>query len=342
MQKQNIKVKRKIKIEVELKQPRKELAKVKLERAILEKCAGCLKAGTQVKFEFIGLHLSCFPVKDMCRILDISTSGYYKWRRRIPSKRDRHNLVLLEEIRKIYYRNKKRYGSPRIAKELEATGFHASEKLIRKLMKSASLKSVFKKKYRATTYSCHKYPVAENILDRGFTASNKNEAWVSDITYIKASFRWLYLTVIIDLFDRTVVGWALSTSLATKHTSIKALEIALANRQIKDDSCLIFHSDRGIQYACKEFVQEISKHGSVIRSMSRKGNCWDNAVSESFFKTLKIELIYTKHYETKQEAEESISEYIKTFYNTQRRHSYLDNLTIPEFTRNNSEQGIEG
>lgn len=204
-------------------------------------------------------------------------------------------------------------------------------------MKSASLKNVFKKKYRTTTDSCHKYPVLENILGRKFTASNKNETWVSDITYIKASFRWLYLTVIIDLFDRTVVGWALSTSFATKHTSIKALEMALANRQVKDDSCMVFHSDRGIQYACREFVQEISKHGSVIRRMSRKGNCWDNAVSESFFKTLKIELIYKKHYQTKQEAEESISEYIKTFYNTQRRRSYLDNLTIPEFTRNNQE-----
>lgn len=338
MLKKNLKVNKKIKIQTELKLLRKELAKVKLEKAILEKCIGCLHASTQIKFKFVNQHLSSFSVKDMCRILDVSTSGYYKYRSRTLSRRAQYNLILLEEIKKIHYRNKKRYGSPRIAKELETLGFHASEKLIRKLMRSASLKSVFKRNYKVTTDSSHKYPIAENILDRKFTASNKNEVWVSDITYIKASFRWLYLTVIIDLFDRTVVGWALSTSLATKQTSIKALEMALANRHIKADSFLVFHSDRGIQYACKEFVQEISKHRSVIRSMSRKGNCWDNAVSESFFKTLKTELIYKKHYKTKQEAEESISAYIGTFYNTQRRHSHLDNLTIPEY--NQQEDGM--
>lgn len=331
---QKIKVNKKNKILTELKQLRKELTKLKLERTILEKCAGCLQSSTKIKFEFIDRHISRFPVKNMCKILHVSTSGYYKWRNRAISKRDQHNLILLEEIKKIHYRNKKRYGSPRIAKELEASGFHASEKLIRKLMKSASLKSVFKKKYRITTDSSHKYPVAKNILDRKFTTSNKNEAWVSDITYIKSSFRWLYLTVIIDLFDRTVVGWALSTSLATKHTSMKALEMALANRQIKVDSPLVFHSDRGIQYSCKEFVQEISKHKSVIRSMSRKGNCWDNAVSESFFKTLKVELIYKNKYQSKQEAEASISEYIETFYNTNRRHRQLKNLTVLEYNQN--------
>ena len=333
MQKQSKKVNTKNKIQAELKMLKKELAKVKLERNILEKYAGYLQASTRVKFEFIDQHLSCFPVKDMCRILDVSTSGYYKWRSKALSKRDQHNLVLIEEIKKIHYRNKKRYGSPRIARELEVSGFHASEKLIRKLMKSVSLQSVFKRKYRTTTNSSHKYPVAENVLDRKFTVSNKNEVWVSDITYIKASFRWLYLTVIIDLFDRTVVRWVLSTSLTTKCTSIKALEMALANRQIKGDSSLIFHSDRGIQYACKEFVQEISKHKSIIRSMSRKGDCWDNAVSESFFKTLKVELVNQSHYRTKQEAELSISEYIESFYNTKRRHSHLNNLTISEYHR---------
>lgn len=334
MQKENIKINSKAKRLAKIKRLRKELATVKLERDILQKCAGYLQSSIGSKFEFIDQHLSHFPVKDMCRILDVSTSGYYKWRGRTPSKRDQYNLVLLEEIKKVHYLNQKRYGSPRIAKELEASGFHASEKLIRKLMKRACLQSVFKRKYRATTNSSHKYPVAENLLDREFTASNRNEVWVSDITYIKASFRWLYMTVIIDLFDRGVVGWSLSTSLATKHTSIKALEMALANRQIKNNSSLIFHSDRGIQYACKEFVNEINKQGSIIRSMSRKGNCWDNAVSESFFKTLKVELIYRNHYHTKEEAEASISEYIGTFYNTRRRHGHLDNLTMPEYTGN--------
>ena len=330
MHKQKIKVDKKNKIQTELKRLRKELAKVQLEKAILEKCAGCLQASTQIKFEFINQHLSRFSVKDMCRILDVSTSGYYKWRSRTPSRRAQHNLILLEEIKKIHYRNKKRYGSPRIAKELEVSGFRASEKLIRKLMKSASLQSVFKRKYKVTTNSSHKYPVAENILNREFTVNNKNKVWVSDITYIKASFRWLYLTVIIDLFDRTVIGWALSTSLAAKHTSIKALEMAITNSPIETNSSLIFHSDRGIQYACKEFVSEINKHSSIMRSMSRKGNCWDNAVSESFFKTLKTELINQNNYLTKQQTEKSVSGYIDKFYNAKRRHKYLYNKTITE------------
>lgn len=334
MQKQRIKLNKKNKIQTELKLLKKELTKVKLEKNILEKGAGYLQSSTQVKFEFIDQHLSCFPVKDMCRILDVSTSGYYKWRSKTLSKRDQHNLVLLEEIKKIHYRNRKRYGSPRIARELEVFGFRASEKLIRKLMNRASLHSVFKRKYKTTTNSSHKYPVAENVLDRKFTVSNKNEVWVSDITYIKASFRWLYLTGIIDLFDRTVVGWALSTSLAAKHTSVKALEMALTHRPITTGSSLIFHSDRGIQYACKEFIHELSKHKTVIRSMSRKGNCWDNSVSESFFKSIKIELIYQNQYLTKQQAEKSISEYIETFYNTRRRHSHLGNLTILEYRHN--------
>jgi|SRR5690606_15063568 len=188
----SIKSNSKIKIQAELKQLRKELRKIKNEKAILEKCAGCLQASTKIKFEFIDRQLSNFAVKDMCRILSVSSSGYYKWRSRTPSKRVQHNLVLLEEIKKVHYRNKKRYGSPRIAKELQALGFHASEKLIRKLMKSASLESVFKRKFRATTNSSHKYPIVENKLQRNFQVYRENEVWVSDITYIWAGKRWLY------------------------------------------------------------------------------------------------------------------------------------------------------
>ncbi|MUV04667.1 IS3 family transposase [Flavobacterium rakeshii] len=330
MQKQNIKVKGKIKIQAELKQLRKELAKVKLEKAILEKCAECLQARTQVKFEFIDQHLSYFPVKDMCRVLDVSTIGYYKWRSKTLSKRDQYNLVLLEQIKKIHYRNKKRYGSPRIAKELKALGFHASEKLIRKLMKSASLESVFKRKFRITTNSSHKYPIVENKLQRSFQAHRENEVWVSDITYVWAGKRWLYFTVIIDLYDRKVVGWSLSTTLKTRYTTVEAFKKAITNRPIRENSSLIFHSDRGIQYACKEFVEELRPYKSVSRSMSRKGDCWDNAVSESFFKTIKTELVYQNSYQNKHQAEISIAYYIENFYNVKRRHSFLDNRNIFE------------
>lgn len=313
------------------KQLRKELVGVTLERDILKKGSKYLFAGPQEKFEFIKRHLDYFPVRTMCKILGISRSGFYKWINRASSKRAQYNQVLIEQIKKIHYNNNKRYGSPRIARELKVSGFHASEKHVRKLMKITSLQSVFKRKFKTTTNSFHKYPIAENKLNRDFSASRENEVWVSDITYIKTAKRWLYLTAVIDLFDRRVIGWALSTSITAKNTSLRAFKMAITNRPIKNNLSLIFHSDRGVQYACEEFICELSKYKSISRSMSRKGNCWDNAVSESFFRTLKVELIYQNHYLNKKEAELSISEYIETFYNTKRRHSHLGNLTISEY-----------
>jgi putative transposase len=274
-----------------------------------------------------------YTVENICKILGVSKSGYYHWNDRKPSQRTLHNLALTEQIKIIHLRNNKRYGSPRIARELKVSGFHASEKLVRKLMKQASLQSVFKKKFKTTTDSSHSYPVAENRLDRKFTVGRENETWVSDVTYIRTAKRWLYLTTVIDLFDRKVIGWALSTTITAKNTSVSAFRMALANRAITNNSSLIFHSDHGIQYACGEFVREIDSHKSVTRSMSGKGNCWGNAVAESFFKTLKVELIYQNRFQNKYEAESSISEYIEKFYNTNRRHGHLDNLNIFEYRK---------
>jgi putative transposase len=318
---------------LELKRLRKELTEVKLERDILKKAGSFLFSETQVKFEFIRQHRYCYPVESICKLFGVSKSGYYSWNDRKPSRRALHNLALIEQIKIIHYRNKKRYGSPRIARELEASGFHASEKLVRKLMKQASLQSVFKRKFKTTTDSSHSYPIAENRLDREFTVGRENEAWVSDITYIRTAKRWLYLTTVIDLFDRKVIGWALSSTITARNTSVSAFRMALANRPITNNSPLIFHSDRGIQYVCGEFVREIGNHKSVIKSMSGKGNCWDNAVAESFFKTLKVELIYQNRFQNKHEAESSISEYIEKFYNTNRRHKHLDNLNIFEYRK---------
>lgn len=242
----------------------------------------------------------------MCKVFKVSKSGYYKWLIRIPSKREIYNQVLTEEIKRIFYQSKKRYGSPRIAKELKMLGFKASKQLVRKLMKRSFLQSIVKRKFKVTTDSSHKYPVVENKLNREFTVCRENQTWVSDITYVRTTQGWLYLTSVIDLFDRKVIGWALSATMRAKDTSIKALKMALINRPIKNGQSLIFHSDRGIQYACEEFVCELKKHKSISRSMSRKGNCWDNAVAESFFKTLKVELIYQNRYQTRQEAELSI------------------------------------
>lgn len=269
----------------------------------------------------------------MCKVFKVSKSGYYKWLIRIPSKREIYNQILLEEIKRIFYQSKKRYGSPKIAKELEMLRFKASKQLVIKLMKRAFLQSIVKRKFKVTTDSSHKYPIVGNKLNREFNVSRENQAWVSDITYVRTAQGWLYLTSVIYLFDRKVIGWALSATMRAKDTSIKAFKMAIINRSIKNNQSLIFHSDRAIQYACEEFICELKKHKSITRSMSRKGKCWDNAVAESFFKTLKVELIYQNRYLTRQQAELSIFEYIETFYNTKRGHKHLHNLTILEYQK---------
>lgn len=280
---------------------------------------------------FIKNHVTKFPVEKMCKVLKVSQSGYYKWLMRTPSKRTLRQAMLVKEIYAIYRLSKGRYGSPRIAKELNMAGIKVSVVLVAKLMQQEHLRSMIRKKYKATTNSSHKYPVVDNVLDRAFTVKEENSVWVSDITYIRTMQGWLYLTTIIDLFDRKVIGWAFSSGMKTSETVIPAFNMAKCNRSIKNNQSLIFHSDRGIQYACVEFVEYLTIHPNIIRSMSRKGNCWNNAVAESFFKTLKTELIYHQKYLTRQQAEISIFEYIETFYNTKRRHSQLNNLTILEY-----------
>lgn len=268
----------------------------------------------------------------MCQVLQVSRSGYYKWLTGKPSRRMLFNELLIKNIQQIYRANKGRYGSPRIAKELQMQGIKASVHLVAKLMRKEKLRSIVRKRFKQTTDSKHKYPVVENKLMQQFTVKEKNEVWVSDITYISTAQGWLYLTTVIDLLDRKVIGWALSHNMTAKDTSIAAFKMALQNRPITNaNQKLIFHSDRGIQYACEEFVAELSHYKTIVRSMSRKGNCWDNAVAESFFKTLKVELVYQNKYETKQQAALSVFEYIETFYNTRRRHQQLNNLTILEY-----------
>jgi len=267
----------------------------------------------------------------MCKVLKVSTSGYYKWLHKIPSKRELRHVILIEEIHRVYRASRCRYGSPRITKELNMEGIQVSQVLVAKLMRQEHLKSIVRKRYKVTTNSSHKYPVAENILNREFTVKEENKAWVSDITYISTNQGWTYLTTVIDLFDRKVIGWALSDTMKANETVIPAFNMAKRNRPIYNNQSLIFHSDRGIQYACEEFVNLLNKNTTLVRSMSRKGNCWDNAVAESFFKTLKVELVYHHKYQTRKEAELSIFEYIETFYNTKRRHKKLNNLTILEY-----------
>lgn len=228
--------------------------------------------------------------------------------------------------------SKRRYGSPRITMELRQSEIPASQPFVAKLMRKENLRSIIKKKFKVTTDSSHNYPVVENTLMQNFAVKGSNQVWVSDLTYIPTAEGWVYLTTVIDLFDRKVIGWALSDRMHAAKTTIPALKMALRNRPLNKERKLIFHSDRGIQYACHEFVNEIGKH-NIERSMSRKGNCWDNAVAESFFKTIKVELIYQNRYLTRKEAELSIFEYIEGWYNTNRRHKQLNNLTIKEFNQ---------
>jgi len=257
----------------------------------------------------------------MCKVLKVSRSSYYNWLIQKPCKRDIINHDLSARIKKIYESSKRTYGSPRVTIALLEEGVHVSRPRVARLMKKQSLQSIIRKKWVVTTDSGHNYPVVENKLNRDFNAIRTGQVWVSDITYIKTSQGWLYLTVIIDLYDRKIIGWAFGRSLRAFCTTIPAWKMATRNRPITQ--ALIFHSDRGVQFACNEFKNLLSSYKLVERSMSRKGDCWDNAVAESFFKTLKVEHIYHNKYRTFKEAELSVFEYIEAWYNVNRIHTTI-------------------
>ena len=261
----------------------------------------------------------------MCFLFKVSRSGYYNWLDRKPSDRAEANKMILVEIKQVYKQSRYTYGSPRITVELNDKGIRVSKPRVARLMKQAGIRSIRQKKYKVTTDSNHNYRVNANLLNRNFNPQKLAKAWVSDITYIKTAEGWLYLTVIIDLADRKVIGWALSQTMKAKDTIIPAWTMARTNRSITGS--LIFHSDRGVQYACDEFRIELKKSPLVRQSMSRKGNCWDNAVAESFFKTLKTELVYHHCFKTRKQANLMIFEFIEVWYNRKRRHSALGYLS---------------
>jgi transposase InsO family protein len=267
----------------------------------------------------------------MCRVFEVSRSGYYRWLKRKPSQRHLDNQRLDAQIREIYEQSKGRYGSPKITQELRDQGRKVGKNRVAERMRKAGLRSKIRRKYRVTTNSKHKFPVAPNLLERNFTAQAPDRVWVSDITYLATRTGWLYLSVIIDLFSRMVVGWALSSSLSHEMVVV-ALKRAIRRRGPTNG--LVFHSDRGVQYACTGFRDELEGHG-FVQSMSRKGDCWDNAVAESFFAIMKTELVYHERYEGHQDTLHSIFEYIEVFYNRQRRHSTLEYLCPAEYEKQN-------
>lgn len=259
--------------------------------------------------------------------MKVSSSGYYEWLNRLPSGRDIENQELLLQIKKVFVSNRNVYGTRRIAKILALDNILISRKRIGRLMASAGLYCKTKRKFKVTTDSKHNKPIAPNLLDRKFDVSAPDKYWVGDITYIRTGSGWLYLATVIDLYSRQVIGWSMADNMKTKLIN-DALTMAIWKRKPKKG--LIWHSDRGSQYASDSHRAILKDHG-IVQSMSRKGNCWDNAVAESFFHTLKTEL--TNHYQFKnqQEAKNVIFEYIEVFYNRIRIHSANNYLAPVEF-----------
>ena len=261
--------------------------------------------------------------------MQVSRSGYYAWAKRRKSARQKERESLIPVVRAIHKETKETYGARRIAQELEADGHPCGRVKARTLMKLAGVSVKQKKKFKATTDSKHKLPVAPNLLKRDFEAKEPDKVYVSDITYIWTHEGWLYLAVMIDLFSRQVVGWSLNRRMS-RNLIINALRMATWRRQPLPG--LILHSDRGSQYCSTEF-QNVLKGNGIISSMSRKGDCWDNAVAESFFGTLKTERVYFSNYRTREEAKKDVIDYIEMFYNSKRRHSYLGYLSPKEFEK---------
>ena len=265
-------------------------------------------------------------------MLGVSRSGYYKWAKHIDSNRQKSNEHLLVGIRDAYVRGRGTYGSPRVTAELKSKGIPCGKNRIAKLMKSNGIKAKTKRRFKATTKSKHDFLVADNLLNQRFSADEANKVWVSDITFIRTREGWLYLAAILDVFNRQVVGWSIDSKLSHELLA-DALRKALRNR--KPERGVMFHSDRGTQYASYAFRDLMERYG-FVQSMSSSGNCYDNALMESFFHTLKTELIYFEKYQTRQEARGSIFEYIELFYNRVRRHSALNYCSPAEYERNAS------
>jgi len=272
-----------------------------------------------VKYVFIAQHKKTWPVDLMCRLLGVTRSGFYGYQRRGGGKIDYYHLELLEAVKDIAKATEDSYGSRRMKEALNILSYPVSREKSRKLMKEADVQVKRRKKYKATTNSNHKQPVYENVLDRQFDVDRPDQAYVGDITYIWTQEGWLYLAVIIDLFSRKVVGWSMGSRMKAQLVC-DALRMAIWQR--RPGAGLIVHSDRGSQYASKDYRRLLKAHG-FVGSMSRKGDCWDNAVAESFFGSLKQERVHWRNYQTRIDAQQDILNYISMFYNSYRLHSYL-------------------
>ena len=280
-----------------------------------------------MRYACIDRRRSQYPVRMMCRLLEVSRSGYYAWRVRPESQRAKTDRELLTRIRQIHADSDGVYGAVKIAAELNEQGCPCGRHKVARLMRRAGLKGCPKTTFKVTTQRDPKHAVADNLLQQNFAAENPNERWASDITYIRTRQGWLYLAVVLDLYSRRIVGWSMSRWI-TRHLVISALNMAVDQRLPGEE--LIHHSDRGSQYTSDDFRDELEKH-NIACSMSGTGNCYDNAVVESFFGLLKRERVNRKYYSTRDDAKQDIFDYIECFYNRKRRHGYLGNISPAAF-----------
>ena len=284
-----------------------------------------------MRFGWIEGRRSHYPLSVLCEMLGVTRAGYYAWARRRekpPGSRASRRAELAEQIRSAHEESGRTYGSPRVYHELRARGVEACENTVAKVMRQEGIRSIVRRRFRVrTTDSAHGHAVAPNVLERDFAAEAPDRKWAADITYVATSEGWLYLAVVLDLCSRKVVGWAMADHLRAELCT-NALEMALKRR--RPAGGLLHHSDRGVQYACGEYRDLLRSQG-IECSMSRRGDCYDNAVVESFFKSLKAELVYHEHYATREQARRSIFEYLEVFYNRKRLHSSLGYLSPEQF-----------
>jgi transposase InsO family protein len=286
-----------------------------------------------VRFQWIAARRACYPLSVLCEALGVTRAGYYAWdkrRGRPRGERARRREGLAREVRSAHAQSRGTYGSPRVYHELKAKGVAVCENTVAKVMREQGIRSVVSRRFKVrTTDSSHDHPVAPNVLGRDFTADAPDRKWAADITYVATGQGWLYLAVVIDLCTRRVVGWAMADHLRAE-LCLDALDMALKRRRPAQGQGLLHHSDRGVQYACGDYRGLLREQG-IACSMSRRGDCYDNAVVESFFKTLKAELVYQERYQTREQARRSIFEYLEVFYNRRRLHSALGYVSPEQF-----------
>jgi putative transposase len=318
----------------ELEQKSKDLD---LKFEILKKGSPYLFQGKLIIFQFIFDNEKIYPITKMCKVLEVGVLSYLQWKKKGISEKQKQVALLKEEISSIFFSSKKIYGGNKITIELHKRGYKIQKRQVYSYMKKLGLRRIRKRKFKITTDSKHNHYTAPNVLNRNFNVDAPSKVWVSDITYIETNKGFIYLTIIMDLYDRKIIGWSLSSGLSTEVTTLVALEMAVTNRKVSDG--LIFHSDRGVQYANEAFTSKLNSF-KCIGSMSRKGDHLDNSVSEAFFSSFKRELIHKNNLLTQRQLRIEIFEYIENWYNKTRLHSALNYKSIDEFNRLTSNESL--